>query len=160
DAAAVKEAAKLLAESENALIIYGPLAARGENGQTVLNGLTNLALATGHYDRLSYVGLDANSHGARDMGVLPNSLPGYAPLDDQAAVERLGLLWNAKLSTTPGKSYKTMLDEAGQSIKALFIMGANPASERPTWAENLDNLDLLVVQELFLTETAAKADVV
>jgi anaerobic selenocysteine-containing dehydrogenase len=53
-----------------------------------------------------------------------------------------------------------MLDAAGGEVKALFVMGANPASERPTWAENLDKLDFLVVQELFLTETAAKADVV
>ena len=69
-------------------------------------------------------------------------------------------LWSARCPTAPGKSYKQMLDGAGDEIKALYIMGANPASERPTWADNLDKLDFLVVQELFLTETAAKADVV
>ncbi len=53
-----------------------------------------------------------------------------------------------------------MLDGAGNPLKALLVMGANPASERPEWAANLDKLDFLVVQELFLTETAKLADVV
>ena len=53
-----------------------------------------------------------------------------------------------------------MLDAAGDAIKALFVMGANPASEKPGWAANLDKLDFLVVQDLFLTETAQLADVV
>jgi predicted molibdopterin-dependent oxidoreductase YjgC len=120
-----------------------------------------LAQVTGHYDRLSYIGLDANSHGARDMGVLPNQLPGYAALDDKNAQASLQKVWGkANFSTTPGKGYQQMLDEAGGAIKALYVMGANPASEDSTWAKNLDKLDLLVVQELFLTETAALADVV
>ena len=160
DPAAVKAAATLLAESKSALIVYGPMAARGETGQAVLNGLTNLAMVTGHYERLAYVGLEANSHGARDMGVLPNLLPGYATTDDAEARSRFAAKWGGDLPTQPGLSYQAMLEAAGEGIKALYIMGANPASERPTWAANLDKLDLLVVQELFLTETAAKADVV
>ena len=160
DPAAVKATAELLAKSTSALIIYGPLAARGENGEQVRHGLTNLALATGHYDRLAYVGLEANSQGARDMGVLPDQLPGHAALTDAAARARLAELWGVEPPTRPGLGYQQMLDAAGDSIKALYIMGANPATERPTWAANLDKLDLLIVQELFLTETAAKADVV
>jgi predicted molibdopterin-dependent oxidoreductase YjgC len=161
DAATIKAAGELLAQSKNALIIYGPLVARGVAGEIVRDGLTNLAHITGHYDRLAYIGLDANSHGARDMGVLPSQLPGYAALDDKQAQAHLQTLWgNANLPTTPGKGYSAMLDEAGGAIKALYIMGANPASEDDTWAKNLDKLDLLVVQELMLTETAALADVV
>ncbi|GIV77136.1 NADH-quinone oxidoreductase subunit NuoG [Litorilinea aerophila] len=160
DPATVQEAARLLAESKQALIIYGPMVARGANGQNVVNGLINLAMATGHYERLAYVGLEANSQGVRDMGVLPNQLPGYASLDDPEARQRLERLWGCQLPTDPGLTYRQMLDGAGQAIKALYIMGANPASERPTWAANLDKLDFLVVQELFLTETAQKADVV
>ena len=53
-----------------------------------------------------------------------------------------------------------MLNGAGDAIKALFVMGADPASERPAWAANLDKLGFLVVQDLFLTETAQMADVV
>ncbi|MCX6045347.1 MAG: NADH-quinone oxidoreductase subunit NuoG [Chloroflexi bacterium] len=160
DPAEVKRAAEALAQSSNALIIYGPLVARGEAGQNTLHGLTNLALATGHYERLAYVGLEANSQGCRDMGLLPHALPGHAALDDKAAKQRLQTLWGATLPTKAGKTYKQMLDGAGKEIKALYIMGANPASERPEWTANLDKLDFLVVQELFLTETAKLADVV
>ena len=160
DPAEVKRAGELLAQSKQALIIYGPLAARGADGQNVVNGLTNLAMVSGHYERLAYVGLEANSQGCRDMGVLPNLLPGYANVDDADAHRRLENRWGGSLPTQAGKTYKEMLDGAGSSMKALYVMGANPASESAEWVENLGKLDLLVVQELFLTETAQKAHVV
>jgi predicted molibdopterin-dependent oxidoreductase YjgC len=160
DPDAVEAAAKLLVESEKALILYGPMAARGEMGPQTINGLTNLTLLTGHADRLGFVGLEANSQGARDMGVLPNQLPGYGTLDSSETIQRFERAWGATLPKKAGKGYKAQLDSAGKEIKALYIMGANPASERPQWAANLDKLDFLVVQDLFLTETAQKADVV
>ncbi len=156
----VEAAAKLLVESDKALILYGPMAARGEMGQETVKALTNLALLTGHADRLGFVGLEANSQGTRDMGLLPHQLPGYAPLDNNDAAQRLERAWGSTLPKKAGKGYKAMLNGAGKEIKALYIMGANPASERPKWAETLDKLDLLVVQDLFLTETAQLADVV
>jgi len=94
------------------------------------------------------------------MGVLPDRLPGHTPIDDEAARQRLSQLWGGDLPVAPGKTYSQMLDTAGNEIRALLVMGANPASERPAWAGNLGKLDLLVVQELFLTETAAQAHVV
>ncbi|MEZ4616336.1 MAG: molybdopterin-dependent oxidoreductase [Caldilineaceae bacterium] len=149
DPDAVDTAAKLLVESEKALIIYGPMAARGEMGRQTVNGLTNLALLTGHADRLGYVGLEANSQGARDMGVLPNRLPGHAALESGDGVQRLERAWGATLPKKEGKGYKAMLNGAGKEIKALYIMGANPASERPEWAANLEKLDFLVVRISF-----------
>jgi predicted molibdopterin-dependent oxidoreductase YjgC len=160
DVDAVKAAAKLLAESENALIVFGPMATQGDAGRDVLDGLVNLAALTGHYERLGYVGLDANSQGCRDMGMLPDRLPGHASLDDDAAQRRLRATWGSSVPTTSGKTYTQMLNAAGDSIKALYVMGANPASERPEWAANLGKLDLLIVQEIFHTETTAQADVV
>ncbi|MCB0124806.1 MAG: NADH-quinone oxidoreductase subunit NuoG, partial [Caldilineaceae bacterium] len=160
DPDAVEAAAKLLVESEKALILYGPMAARGEIGQQTVNGLTNLALLTGHSERLGYVGLEANSQGARDMGLLPNRLPGHAALDNSDMRQRLERAWGCTLPKKAGKGYKTLLNEAGSAVKALYIMGANPASERPQWAANLEKLEFLVVQDLFLTETAQLADVV
>ena len=156
----VRKAAAVLTGAQNPLIIYGPMVARGEAGAALRQALTNLALYLGKPENLAYVGLDANSQGCRDVGVLPDRLPGHAALDDRMASDLLGKLWGCSLPVKPGKSYKQLLDAAGGEVKALFVMGANPASERPTWAENLDKLDFLVVQELFLTETAAKADVV
>ncbi len=158
---AIKQAAQLLADSENALIVYGPMVAQGEAGEDVRQALINLALATGNEAGLAYMGLDSNSQGCRDMGVLPNALPGHTGLDDEEMQGRLARAWNVeKLPTETGLSYKQMLDGAGSQIKALYVMGADPASERAAWADNLDKLDLLVVQELFMTETAKRADVV
>ena len=157
---AVAAAAALLASAKSALILYGPLVGRGEGGKAVTAALTNLALYTGHYERLAYIGLDANSQGCRDLGVLPDRLPGHVALDDNLARPLLEQLWGGALPTTAGKTYNEMLNAAGDEIKALYIMGADPASERPAWAANLDKLDFLVVQELMLTETARLADVV
>ena len=151
-------AAKLLADSDTTLIIYGPMAARGQDGPAVRRGLMKLAHAAGEGARLAYVGLDGNAQGCRDMGVLPDRLPGHFPLDDADAKIRLETLWACKLSTSRGRTYKQMLDS--QQMKALFVMGANPADESPDWAANLENLDLLVVSDLLLTATAQKADVV
>ncbi len=160
DVDAVREAATLLAQSESALIAYGPMAAKGEGGGEMLDGITDLAMVTGHYDNLAYIGLDANSQGCRDMGVLPNRLPGHAALNDSDARQHLEAIWGASLPTSAGKSYEQMMESAGDEIAAMYIMGADPASERPLWADNLDNLDFLVVQELFVTKTASRADVV
>ena len=156
--AAVSAAANLLAESDSTLIIYGPMAARGKDGPGVRDGLMKLAQAAGEGARLAYVGLDGNAQGCRDMGVLPDRLPGHFPLDDADAKIRLETLWACTLTTSPGYTYKQMLDS--QEMKALIVMGANPADESPDWAAGLDNLDLLVVSDLLRTETAQTADVV
>ncbi len=155
---AAQAAAELLSESEKALIIYGPMAARGESGPGVRLGLEQLAQAAGEGTSVAYVGLDGNAQGCRDMGVLPDRLPGQFPLDDAEAKARLERLWGCTLSGSPGYSYKQMLDS--QEMRGLFVNGANPAAESPDWAASLDDLDLLVVTDLLPTETAEKADVV
>ena len=116
----------MLANAKSALILYGPMVARGEQGKAVSAALTNLALYTGHYERLAYIGVDANSQGCRDLGVLPNRLPGHVALDDTGA-PLLEQMWGAALPTTPGKTYSQMLDAAGDEIKALYIDGGRPS---------------------------------
>ncbi len=164
DDAELEEAGEILKNAKNPLIIYGPMAARGANGQRVLTALqelaSSIAAAGGPDAALAYVGLEANSQGCRDMGLLPNVLPGYAALEDETALARLASLWGAKPPTGVGRGYDSMLNSAGDDVKALLIMGANPASERSAWVEKLSKLDLLVVNELYLTETAQLADVV
>ena len=155
---AIGAAAKLLTESEQTLIVYGPMAARGKDGPAVRNALKRLAQAAGEGTQLAYVGLDGNAQGCRDMGVLPDQLPGQFPLEDADARARLESLWGCTLSTFAGYTYKQMLDS--QEMRALFVNGANPADESPDWAASLENLDLLVVTDLLSTETAQKADVV
>ena len=146
----------LLTAAKAPLFIYGPDAARGERGRLAVTALSNLALALGFGDRLAYVGAEANSQGARDMGLLPDALPGHQLVSDAAVRDRLGKLWGAPLPAEPGLSYAQMI---GGSLRALYVMGANPAADGLT-AEALGRLDFLVVQDFFLTETAQLADVV
>ena len=104
----------------------------------------------------------SNSRGASDMGVLPDRLPGYTALSDAAERARFSKLWGSEIPAAEGLTAPTMMDAtvAGK-LKALYVVGANPvkafASQQP---DRLGGLELLVVHEMFLTETAARADVV
>jgi NADH-quinone oxidoreductase subunit G len=149
-------AATLLAEAKTPLFLYGSDAAMGERGSAAVAALSNLALLLGHGDKLAYVGLEGNSQGARDMGLLPDRLPGHQPIGDAAARSRLGKLWGVEPPAEPGLSYRQML-EGG--VRALYVMGADPGAD-PALAETLRGLDFLVVQDLFLSDTARLADVV
>ena len=156
----IEVVAAALVESENAVIICGPDITQQADGEQVRQALHCLATATGHAERLAFIGLDANSQGCHDMGVVPNRLPGGGAIVDRQARQRLESLWRGTLPEDAGLTYSQMLEGCGEDIKGLYVMGADPASENARWAENLDRLDLLIVQELFLTETAQRADIV
>lgn len=156
-AAEITAAAQLLTQAKNPVILFGPLLTRGAEGETVLTALQNLVYTCGHGDRLAFAGLEANSQGARDMGLLPNRLPGQESLDSAGARERLGRTWGTALPTQPGLTYRQMVSGG---VKALYCMGADPAGESETARKALARLDFLVVQDLFLSETAKLADVV
>jgi NADH-quinone oxidoreductase subunit G len=113
----------------------------------------------------------ANSRGAADFGVLPDRLPGYASLDDPAERARFRKLWGAEIPSAPGLTSRQMMDGAlTGKLRALYVVGANPvktfaaaattAATAKSGGDRLGGLDLLVVQDLFLTETAKLADVV
>jgi len=133
--------ADTLAGSEGAIILYDEMATLAPGCDDLAADLQALAVITGNVSRVgSGVGPlveDANSLGARDMGLLPDALPGYQP-----AVKK-------------GLSYNEMLSSPG--IKALYVMGANPARHV---AQLPPNLEFLVVQDIILTETAQRAAVV
>lgn len=153
----VKAAAQLLVQAKNPVILFGPLLTRGPDGESILAALQNLVYTCGHGDRLGFVGLEANSQGARDVGLLPNQLPGPEPLDSAGARERLTRVWGAAPPTQPGLSYAQMVTGG---VRALYVMGADPAAESSAARRALPQLDFLVVQDLFLSDTAKLADVV
>jgi NADH-quinone oxidoreductase subunit G len=155
-AESLQTAATLLAEARNPLFIYGAGVAAGARGRATVTALNNLAILLGYGDRVAHVGAEANSQGARDMGLLPDMLPGHLSVKDGAVRERLGKLWGVEPPSEPGQSYREMLDGG---VQALYVMGDNPAAD-PSTAERLLDLNFLVVQDLFLTETAKLADVV
>ena len=106
--------------------------------------------------RFAFLGDHANSRGAADMGLLPDRLPGYVPIDAPGAfrAEYPGL------PATPGKSLPQILDAAANGgLAALLVVGANPVAKANTGPTSLKNT-FVVVQDIFLTETAALADVV
>ena len=103
----------------------------------------------------------ANSRGAADMGLLPDRLPGYAYLDNRATVDSFEKHWGGKLSSKPGMTAPQMV-EAAQSgkLSALYVVGANPLAHFGTLGFGRGKVQLLIVHELFLTETALQADIV
>ncbi|HMR67782.1 MAG TPA: molybdopterin-dependent oxidoreductase, partial [Anaerolineae bacterium] len=143
-AAEIDAAAKAFAEAENGLIIFGLEAG---NDPALRAALEALALVTGHAGKanngLLAILPHANSRGAVDMGILPDRLPGYRPVEG-----------------TVGLSAREMLGAGNSSIKGLLVAGADPAAGSDEVKARLAQLEALVVVELFLTETAQLADVV
>ncbi len=151
-------------------IVYMPgVIARAADEANAVYALVNLALLTGNVGRKGggvnpFVGQN-NKQGAADSGCLPNYLPGYQRLDDTAAVNKFAQAWGVDaLPTTAGRDLNTMYaGAAAGEIKAMFIVGENPvlADPEPERVKRaLDNLEFLVVQDIFMTETAELADAI
>jgi NADH-quinone oxidoreductase subunit G len=103
----------------------------------------------------------ANSRGAADMGVLADRLPGYAYVDDASAREAFETLWGSVIPSKAGLTVPQMVEAAqGGKMKALYVVGANPFANFGTLGYGRGKLDLLIVHEMFLTETAKVADIV
>jgi NADH-quinone oxidoreductase subunit G len=115
------------------------------------------------HGKVGYMALGdyANSRGAADMGSLPDRLPGYAHTDDSAAREGFERLWGAMLPSKAGLTAPAMVDAAQNGkLKALYVMGANPLGHFGTLGFGRGKLELLIVHEMFLTDTAKVADIV
>jgi NADH-quinone oxidoreductase subunit G len=103
----------------------------------------------------------ANSRGAADMGILPDRLPGYAYVDSANAREAFEKLWGSVIPSKPGLTTPQMVEAAQVGkLKALYVMGANPFTHFGTLGFGRGNLNLLIVQELFPTDTSRPADIV
>jgi formate dehydrogenase alpha subunit len=167
-AASLKDAARAFQKTARAVILVGPGVLRQPGGSGLMTTLLDLLLLSGHHG-LAGCGVaplaeENNDQGAIEMGATAEYLPGAADLGDQSARQRLAQLWKEEPAKGPSKTLLEILDEArAGTVKALFVVGENPAGSLPPAAkakEALEKLDLLVCQELFLTETAALAHVV
>ena len=105
-----------------------------------------------------------NVQGACDMGALPNVYPAYQQVANEDVRKKFEGFWNAKLSPKPGLTIMEIMAAAGKGdIKAIYIRGENPMRSDHDLhhvKKELQKLDLMIVQDLFLTETAELADVV
>jgi len=148
--------AALEAESELA-IVFG-----SEISGAAIAQLVSFASKLPYKARFMVLGDYANSRGAADMGVLPDRFPGYAYVDDAKAREAFERLWGCgPLPSKPGMTTSQMVRAAQDGkLKGLYVMGANPFDHYGTLGYGRHKLELLIVQEMFLTDTARVADVV
>jgi len=160
DAETTKDLVQLkaaLEASSDVVILFGA-SVQG----AAIRDLVSLAARFGGQSRFMALGDYANSRGAADMGLLPDRLPGYAHLSDASERARFGKIWGAEPSAKPGLSARAIMEAAvSGKMKALYAIGANPLKTFAISApDRLAGLDLLVVHDMFLTETAQRADVV
>ncbi len=165
---ALREAARTFAKASRAVVLVGQGVLRFPAGCGVTATLLDLLLLTGHHGRpgsgLGPLAEENNDQGAIEMGAVAEYLPGPSQLSDVRARERLAALWKEEVPKGPGRPLMELLEQARRgAIKAMFVVGENPVGSLPPDAkatEALERLEFLVCQELFLTETAAFADVV
>ena len=166
-AADIRAAARLYATGGNAAIYYGLGVTEHAQGSTAVMGIANLAMATGNLGRRG-VGVNPlrgqnNVQGSCDMGSFPHELPGYQHISGAKAREVFEKDWGVKLDSEPGLRIPNMFDTAleGQ-FKGLYVQGEDILQSDPDTrhvSAALANMELVIVQDLFLVETAHYAHV-
>ena len=166
-AADVRAVARLYATGGNAAIYYGLGVTEHSQGSTAVIAIANLAMATGNMGREG-VGVNPlrgqnNVQGSCDMGSFPHELPGYRHISDKATRALFEHAWNVTLQSEPGLRIPNMLEAAlDGSFRGLYCQGEDPAQSDPNTQHvqaALSAMDFIVVQDLFLNETAKYARV-
>ena len=164
----LKQAARLYARAEVASIVYAMGITQHAAGTDNVKSIANLAMLCGN------VGIEGggvnplrgqnNVQGACDMGALPNMLSGYQSLSDQRVIEKFEQAWRVKIPSESGLAVTEIWPAIlNGRIKTLYIVGENPVMSDPNAKaveEALKRLEFLVVQDIFMTETAKLAQVV
>jgi formate dehydrogenase alpha subunit len=162
------KAARLYGNAVRPGIYYTMGITQHSHGTENVYAIANLALMTGNLGRES-TGVNPlrgqnNVQGATDMGCIPDFYPGYQKVTIPGIKRKFEMEWNAKLSDKVGLTATEMIGAAYKGrLKAIYIMGENPVLSDPDTNHTiraLQKLDFLVVQDIFMTETAALADVV
>lgn len=164
----IREVARAIATAKTAMIFWGMGVSQHVHGTDNARCLIALALLCGHVGKpgagLHPLRGQNNVQGASDAGLIPMFYPGYQPVEDAAVRARFEALWGKALDPARGLTVVEILNAAlaGQ-VRGLYVMGENPAMSDPDTDHTraaLAALDHLVVQDIFLTETAAFADVI
>ena len=167
DAETLREAARLYATGGNAAIYYGLGVTEHSQGSTMVMAMANLAMATGNIGREG-VGVNPlrgqnNVQGSCDMGSFPHELPGYRHVSDAATRAEFEAAWGVPILSEPGLRIPNMFAAAlDGSFRGLFIQGEDVAQSDPNTQHveaALSTMECVVVQDLFLNETAAFAHV-
>lgn len=165
----IRKMARLYASARPAAILYSMGITQHTTGTDNVLSISNLAMLTGNIGKpgsgVNPLRGQNNVQGACDMGALPGMLPGYKPTTDDGWRKKVSFIWGVDdIPSEPGLTLVEITDAiAGGRIKSLYIMGENPVISDPDAnhvKRSLGSLDFLVVQDIFLTETAELADVV
>ncbi|MGC2396427.1 MAG: formate dehydrogenase subunit alpha, partial [Rhodomicrobium sp.] len=166
-AAAIRGAARLYATGGNGAIYYGLGVTEHSQGTTTVMAIANLAMATGNIGRLG-VGVNPlrgqnNVQGACDMGSFPHEFSGYRHVSQDATRQMFESLWGVSIDHEPGLRIPNMLDAAVDgSFKGIYIQGEDILQSDPDTkhvSAGLEDMECVVVQDLFLNETANYAHV-
>jgi formate dehydrogenase major subunit len=168
DAATLRTVARLFARSRASMIFWGMGVSQHVHGTDNARCLIALSLLTGQIGRpgtgLHPLRGQNNVQGASDAGLIPMMLPDYRPVGDPAAAAAIGRLWGAEIDPRPGLTVVEIIDAAAAgTIRGMYVMGENPAMSDPDLSHAraaLAGLEMLVVQDIFPTETAYLADVI
>jgi formate dehydrogenase major subunit len=164
----IREVARLFATSRGSMILWGMGISQHVHGTDNARCLIALTMMTGQVGRpgtgLHPLRGQNNVQGASDVGLIPMMFPDYQRVDNGAARTKFEALWGRTLDAKPGLTVVEIMDavHAGQ-IRGMYIMGENPAMSDPDVAharQALSELEMLVVQDIFLTETGYLADVI
>jgi formate dehydrogenase major subunit len=164
----LREAARLFANCGNGAIYYGLGVTEHSQGSTMVLGIANLAMLTGNIGRPG-VGVNPlrgqnNVQGACDMGSFPHELPGYRHLSDSVTRELFEKEWNVSLDPEPGFRIPNMLDAAhSDEFMGIYVQGEDIAQSDPNTkhvTSALEAMECVVVQDIFLNETAKFAHVI
>ncbi len=168
DAETIHEVAALYATSKASMILWGMGVSQHIHGTDNARCLIAMALMTGQIGRpgtgLHPLRGQNNVQGASDVGLIPMVYPDYLPIDEQEHQTRFEKLWGTSLKPEPGLTTVEMVHAADAgSVKGMYVEGENPAMSDPNQnhvREAFTKLEHLVVQDIFLTETAGFADVI
>lgn len=164
----IVEIARLFAGAKNASILFAMGITQHISGTKNVSALANLALMTGQIGRPS-TGVNplrgqGNVQGSCDMGALPDTFPGYQKMHQPGVKEKFEALWGEGFALDNGMTLGEMLVAAEKGkLKALYVVGENPMMTDPDLhhvKKVLESLEFLVVQDIFMTETAALAHMV
>src|SRR5579863_5475140 len=166
-AADLRAAARLYATGGNAAIYYGLGVTEHSQGSTMVMGMANLAMATGNLGKQG-VGVNPlrgqnNVQGSCDMGSFPHEFSGYRHVSDDAVRESFEHIWKVTLQSEPGLRIPNMFDAALEgTFKGLYVQGEDIVQSDPNTkhvSASLQAMECIVVQDLFLNETASYAHV-
>jgi formate dehydrogenase major subunit len=164
----LQELTRSLTQAESLAIVYSEDFTADIHGTKKAEAIANLAMLTGRIGQV-HSGIyplyrDINAQGALDVGLTPNTYPGHVNVLDLKQNKQLSKVLGAQLPDTPGLSYSEMIEGALQNgIKGLYLMGENPIAtepEREKVKKALEQVEFLVVQDMFLTQSGEMADVV